>query len=399
MIQHAGELGGVAGSALGNGLIGIVNSLLKLGEFLLEAIGDLTHTRGAAYEQDFGGVMALSLSTIQAGTHDVDGAGEQIGRHIVKVIDGKADLLGATRKVQNRVCAVLGRKGKLELLGFALELLVGILVKHVLVRTRFITELILEVRNNSSIPVTAAQVFIALVADDLDVLEAIVMTERNRGDIESAAAQVVDDNVLVFIALVATIVDGGSNRLLHRAVHVKAGNLCRSERSLRLGITKISRNGDDATIVAHGHVLRSIEGELLEHISRNLLGGVGLAVNGDGNGVVADDALNKGRRVIRVNQSIVLGRLTHIVLGGVIRIKVHHRGRGVGALGVLDHHRVTRLVDVREARVGGTQVDADYRCLLVTHDYFLPLMVTRLNETIRLLAYSSSLSNCCSGST
>ena len=90
------------------------------------------------------------------------------------------------------------------------------------------------------VPIVAAEVGVAV--GGLDLEDAVADFEH--GNIERAAAQVVDGDLLVLL-LVEAVGQRGGGRLVDDAQHFEAGDLAGVLGGLALGVVEISGDGDD----------------------------------------------------------------------------------------------------------------------------------------------------------
>ncbi len=101
-------------------------------------------------------------------------------------------------------------------------------------------ELVGEVIDDAQVEVIAAQEGIAAGGAHLEDAVAHIQD----GDIEGAAAQVVDGDDLVFL-LIQPIGQGRSGRLVDDAQHFQPGDLAGVFGGVALGVVEVGRHGDD----------------------------------------------------------------------------------------------------------------------------------------------------------
>ena len=205
--------------------------------------------------------------------------------------------------------------------------------------------------------------------------EAVVDLED--GDVEGAAAEVVDRDRLRFL-LVETIGERRRGGLVDDAQDLEPRDLARVLGGLTLGVVEIGGHRDDG--LRHRLAKIGLGGllHLLEDDGGNLGGAVFLpagldpgvavaavdhrigqvlAVLGDHRVVraPADQALDRKDRVGRVRDRLPLGRLAHEALAVG---EGDDRGRRARPFGVLDHARLGAIHD-GNAAVRGSKVDTD----------------------------------------
>ena len=265
-------------------------------------------------------------------------------------------MLGARRvgRDEGQVDLGLRRAGKLDLglLGRLLEALQRQLVAAQ-VDALFALELLGQVVEELHVEIFAAEEGVAVGRFDLED----AVAELEDGNVEGAAAQVVDRDGAV-VALVEAIGQGRRRGLVDDAFHVEPGDASGVLGGLALGVVEVGRNRDHG--LADGFAKIGLAGflHLLQQEGADLAGGVlfaarldpGVAVVGPDDTVghhvdvllghrivhgAADQALDGKQRVFRVGHRLALGGLADQALA--ILGEGHHRGRGAGALGVLDH--------------------------------------------------------------
>ena len=116
------------------------------------------------------------------------------------------------------------------------------------------------------VDVVAAEVRVAVGRDDLHD----VVADLEDGDVEGAAAEVVDRDDLVLLP-VEPVREGGRGRLVDDALHVQAGDAAGVLRRLPLRVVEVGRNGDDRLGDLLAQVVLGRLLELLDDLRRDLL--------------------------------------------------------------------------------------------------------------------------------
>ena len=215
------------------------------------------------------------------------------------------------------------------------------------------------------------------------------LEDRN---VERAAAQVEDEDLLVLVRLVEAVGQSCGCRLVDDAQNLEACNLASVLRGLTLSVVEVCRNGDDGLGDGLAQLLFSVVLHLLQDHCRDLLGSVVLAVDlDDGTAVLAlldvvrnglllfeglgvctaDEALDGADRVLGVRDCLVLCSLAYDTLA--IFAEALDRRRGAVTLCVDEDFGHGALHD-RHRRVGGAQVDTKNLC----HLYYLSSLRTLL---------------------
>mmetsp|Transcript_15799 Transcript_15799/g.47414 ORF Transcript_15799/g.47414 Transcript_15799/m.47414 type:complete len:315 (-) Transcript_15799:19-963(-) len=270
-----------------------------------------------------------------------------------------------------------GAQSALRLLNLAAQLLDRALVLgHVL--AVLLVEDLDEVRHHTLVKVLTAQVGVAVRGHDLE--DAVV--DGQQRDIEGAATQVVNQNVLLGL-LVQAVGDGSRRRLVNDPQNIHTRDDTGILRGLTLSIVEVRRHRDHGVL----HLLAEVVlGGLLHlgqdhggHLLRRHDLGLALDLHPDhGLGVLihdlkgkelhvlldrgvleaaANEALHVEERLRRVDGGLILGRLTDQTL--IVR-EGHVGGRDAVSLVVRDDLDTAILVDA-DARVGRTQIDTDHR--------------------------------------
>ena len=106
-------------------------------------------------------------------------------------------------------------------------------------------ELVEQVVDDALVPVVAAEAVVTGGGADLDGGEVVfVLAHLEEGDVEGSAAEVEDQDELVFLALVQAVGEGGRGGLVDDAQDVQARDLAGFLGGLALGVVEVGRNGD-----------------------------------------------------------------------------------------------------------------------------------------------------------
>ena len=174
------------------------------------------------------------------------------------------------------------------------------------------------------------------------------------GDIEGAAAQVVDHDLLV-IFLIDAVCQRSGSRLVDDTLDVQAGDGAGVLGSLTLAVVEVSRNGDDGLGDRLAQISLRISLQLLQDHSADLLGSVLLAVQG--HLVVGTHLTLDGRNgVLGVGDGLTLCDLTDQTVTGLG--EANNRRGGAGALGVCDDDGLAALHD-SHAAIRSTKVNTN----------------------------------------
>ncbi|MPM73324.1 hypothetical protein SDC9_120304 [bioreactor metagenome] len=212
-------------------------------------------------------------------------------------------------------------------------------------------ELAHQIFHDALVEVIAAQTVVARGGQNLN--HAVVNLQN--GDVEGAAAQIIDHDLLGLL-LIHAVGQSRGGRLVDNTLDVQTRDLARVLGRLTLGVGKISGDGDDGLGDGAAQIGLGVRFQLLQDHGADLLRGIGLAV--DGNLVVAAHlALDGGDGAVGVGNGLTLRNLSHHTLAGLGK---RHDGRGGAVpLGVGNDNGFAALHD-RHAGVGSTQIDADY---------------------------------------
>src|SRR6185437_5818398 len=221
-----------------------------VGLLLEQVLDDLLHARdaGRAADEDhlldlFGadaGVFERLLAGGDRALQDVFHHALELGAgELLEQVLGPGGIGGDERQVD------LGLHGggelHLRLLGRVFEALQGHLVAAAAQVNAFVfLELVHQPIHQALIDVVAAEVGVAVGALDLDH----AFADFEDGDVEGAAAEVVDGDGL-FLLLVEAVGERGGGGLVDDALHVEAGDTAGVFGGLALGVVEVGRDGDD----------------------------------------------------------------------------------------------------------------------------------------------------------
>ena len=159
----------------------------------------------------------------------------------------------------------------------------------------------------------------------------------NDGDIEGAAAQIEDQDALVFLALFKAVRQCGGGRLVDDAQHVQAGDLAGVLGGLALSVVEVCRAGDHRIGDRLAQIGLGVALELHQDLGGDLLRGPLLAVDFDGP-VGAHVALDGADGAVDVGDGLALGDFADQDFAGLG--ECHHGRRGAHAFGVDDYGRL-----------------------------------------------------------
>ena len=350
-LQHAALDGGADGHAL----IG-VDALEGLAvQLLLDRVVDGGDTGGAAHHQDLLQVGGAQAGVGQGLAHGGHGAVHQVHGQLVELGPGQGhvQVLGAG--------GVGGDEGQVDLAGHGagqldLGLLGGLLqaLGSHLVLAQVDAVLLLEgvghPVDDPLVKVVAAQVGVAVGGQDLSD----AVAHLDDGDIEGAAAQVVDHDLLVLFLINAVSQRCGGG-LVDDTADVQAGDGAGVLGGLALAVVEVGGHGDDRLGDGLAQIGLGVSLQLLKDHGADLLGGVLLAAQGDLL-VGAHLALDGRDGVFRVGDGLALGHLADQTVAGLG--EAHHGRGGACAFGVGDDDGLAAFHH-GDAAVGSTKVDTN----------------------------------------
>ena len=175
------------------------------------------------------------------------------------------------------------------------------------------------------------------------------------GDIEGAAAEVVDQDLLGCF-VVEAVGHGCGGRLVDDAQDIQARDAARVLRGLALAVVEVGRDSDDGLRHRLAQIAFGVAADLGQDHGADLLRGQILAVNADP--VIGTHvALDAGDGAAGVGRKLALGCAAHQTLA--VLGKGHHAGGGALALCVGDDDGLAAL-DHCHAGVGRSKVDSDH---------------------------------------
>ena len=203
------------------------------------------------------------------------------------------------------------------------------------------------------------------------------LAELEDGNVEGAAAEIVDgDGLFLLLVLVETVGEGGGGRLVDDTLDLEAGDLARVLRRLSLRVIEIGGDGDDGFGDRFAEIVFGRLLHLLEDEGRDFLGTVGLArgVDSDVRTVVENmirhelglvgylrilaphEALDRVHGVLGIGDHLVLRRGADdaLSLGG----EADDRGSRTAALRICDDDWLPAFHD-RYAAVGRSEIDSN----------------------------------------
>merc|ERR1719395_262857 len=242
--------------------------LLAVEEVLHQRL-DLRDARGPAHEHDLVHLRLLQAGVVHDVLHRAEGLLEEVRVQLLeaRARQGLREVNAVEERLDLQARLVSRRKRALRLLHLATELLDGALVLgHVLLV--LLLEHLHEVLHDTLVEVLTAQVGVAVGRNDLE--HAVVDGQQRH--IEGAAAQVVDEDVLLRL-LVEAVRDSRRRRLVDDAEHLHAGDGAGILRRLALRIVEVRRDRDHGVLHLLPEVRLSNLLHLREHHRRHLLRG------------------------------------------------------------------------------------------------------------------------------
>ena len=322
-------------------------------------------TGRAADQKDLGDIIG-SQACVGHGLLDrARGRFDQMGGQLVELCPRQRDVevlrAGGVSGDIREVDVGGGDAGQLDLglLGGFLQSLHGDLVVGQVDALRLL-ELGDEVVHDALVEIVAAEVGVAVGGQNFDDAVADVQD----GDIERAAAEVIDHDLLLGF-LVDAVGQRSRGRLVDDTLDVETGDLAGVLGGLTLGVVEVGRDGDDGFGDGAAEVSLCVSLQLLQDHRGDLLRGVLLAVDVDfiiGTHVTLDGS----NGAVMVRDSLTLCDLTDHTLAG---LRECHNGRGGAvAFRVCDHDGLAAFHN-SHAAVGRTKVNTNN----LAHNKFPPI--------------------------
>ena len=361
-----------------------------LAEDVLDLLLHHGHAGHAADEDDLVDIGGGQAGVLERGAAGADGALDEIFHQTLQL--GAAQLevevfrAGGVGGDEGQVDVGLLGGGELHLglLRLFLETLQGHLVLAQ-VDALLALELVGQPVDDAHVEVFAAEEGVAI--GRLDLEDAVADLED--GDVEGAAAEVIDGDLLLAL-LVEAVGQRGGGGLVDDAQHVEAGDLAGVLGGLTLRVVEVGGDGDHRVGDLFAQVLFGSLLHLGEHHGRDLRWPVALAVDIDGDApagplddlegadvygsldfrvgkLAPDQPLDGVEGARRVGDRLPFGNLTHQALVAVG--KGNHRRGGAVAFGIGDDLGVAAFHD-RHARVGGAQINSNYLTHLLSPSAF-----------------------------
>ncbi|EMY33630.1 NAD-specific glutamate dehydrogenase [Arthrobacter crystallopoietes BAB-32] len=316
------EDAGLQGGADGDNLVRVhaLVRLLAAGHFLDQVVHG-RHAGRATDEHDVVDVGNLDAGFLDDVVERLLGALEQVGGQLLEL--GTAQVLVQVHRTLRGDGEVLqrdvggGSRGQLllGLLGCFLQALQGDLVIRQVGALGL--GLLEQIVNDPLVPVVAAETVVAGGGADLDGGEVIlVLADFQQRDVEGAAAEVEDQDELVFLALVEAVGQCSGGRLVDDAQDVHARDFAGFLGGLALGVIEVGRNGDHCIGDLFAQVGLGVVLQLLQDAGGNFLRSVVLAIDFL-LPVSAHVALDRGDGALDVVDGLALGDLADQDLAGL----------------------------------------------------------------------------------
>jgi hypothetical protein len=349
--QLVAAFGGDLGSAQGYGLVDVDPGHRRPAERSLDERRDHRHAGRAADQEHAVDLRALEALVLENLESEPDRPLHQVGRNLFerRPVEVVASTVAAMN--QRDGSALRGGEPLFHLLGADEQ--VGAALQ---ILQRIAAELRLEAAgeelDDAVVPILAAELVISLRSEDAD----LARIEVEEGDVEGAAAEVIDQQGLVPVGSLHAVGDGRGGGLIDDLQNLEPGPPAGFERCLPLGVAEVSGDGD------HGMGDRSAErpfGVLLQcgeqegrELDRRVIARLGMEDE------VRDPHLAfKERRHLGLAGRLQLLRLLadeHLALP---QADDRRSGRRADTIGQDDGPALG--IDVCHDRVGGSEIDAD----------------------------------------
>ena len=314
------------------------------------------HPGAAAHQKHLAQLGGRDAGVPQCVLHRGHGPGQQVAGYHFELGAGESqvEMVGAVLAHCDEGEIELGREGAGQLLlglfSLFLQAAHGGGVAGEVDAVRFL-ELCHRVLHDALVEVVTAQTGIAAGSQHREG----AVLDLDDGDIEGAAAEVVDQDLLGCF-VVESVGHGCGGRLVDDAQDIQARDAARVLRGLALAVVEVGRDSDDGLRHRLAQIALGVAADLGQDHGADLLRGQVLAVDVDAV-VAAHMPLDAGHRPSGVGGELALGRAAHqplAVLG-----KRHHTGGGAFALCVGDNDGLAALHH-GYAAVGGAKVNTDH---------------------------------------
>ena len=392
VLDLAAEHAALDGRADGDGLVGVDVAARGLAEELLDLGLHLGHPSLAADQDHLVDLARRQTRVLQRDPAGLDGAVDQLLDQRLELGARKLDVEmlrpGLIRRDVGQIDVGLLARGELDLglLGGLLQALQGQRVVAQIYRLALF-ELGHQEVDDAHVEVFAAEEGVPVGRKHLELMLALDLGDLDDGDVEGAAAQIVDRDLLIAALLVHPVGERRRGRLVDDALDLETGDPARVLGRLALRIVEVGRDRDDglgdrvAQIVLGGllHLLKDLRGDLRRRHFLAVDLDPGVAVVGlddlvgdhvlvfvDDTVLVAtsDQSLDRKQCVGRVGDRLALGGLSDQHLA-VTRVGDDRRC-GAVAFGVLDDLDVVAFHH-GDAGVGRPEIDTDD----FTHEHIL----------------------------
>src|SRR6266542_423650 len=377
VLHLAGEHARLDRGADRDDLVRVHRAVRVLPEELLHRLDDPRHAGLAADEDDLVDLRRLELRVGEALAGRLDRTLDELLDELLELrareLDREVLRAGLIRREEREIDLRLRDRRQLDLR--LLRRLLEALEHHLVLRDvdpGVLLELGDEPVDDPLVDVVAAEVRVAVCREHLDD----VLADLEDRDVERAAAEVVDGDLLVLL-LVEPVGERRRGGLVHDAPHVEAGDLAGVLRGLALGVVEVGGHRDDGVRHLLAEVVLGGPLELQEDLGADLGRAVLLAVDVDARVAVrplgdevrdalhlvhdlaeapAHEPLDGVDGLLGVRDRLPLRDLPDEPLA-VLRVRDDARGQA-RALLVRDDDRVLPLHH-RDHGVRGAEVDAD----------------------------------------
>ena len=344
---------------------------------------DGRHPGAAADEKDFAQLRSRDAGIPQCILHRGYRPCQQVAGHHLELGagDGQIEVVGAVLAHSDEGQIELGREGAgqlfLGLFGLFFQASHGGGVAGEVDAVRFL-ELCHGVFHDALVKVVAAEAGIAAGGQH----RKSAVFDLDDGDVEGAAAEVVDQDLLGRF-VVKAVGHSGGGRLIDDAQDVQARDAARILGGLALAVVKVSGDGDDGLRHRLTQVALGVAAYLGQYHGADLLRSQVFAVDVDAV-VTAHMPLDAGHRPAGVCSKLALCRAAHQTLA--VFGERHHAGGGALSLCVGDDDGLAALHHCHAA-VRGAKVNTDHsahsgRPLCFCDAHIFPSISYRFRMTI-----------------